>query len=744
MPKLIVTGDDHIPHEFPLSSGMTIGRAEGNHIQINEEKASRTHCRVRPEGKSFFLDDLNSSNGTRVNGEKISANHLLKHGDFVTIGKTTLAFEDENAPSAPPKIKLETAVPAGNFPVAEPVDEPAPEPEDGGLTVALSAVEVKKMDKKTLLVEKKKSVESADPGDAAPKAARPPARATPVPTYGNTLLVMGLLLAAMAVVVGVKLRQENDAKAKLAAVENNSAPAPVTVAEIVPPVADKGTTAKTPPKQSLPVVPPLPPEVIEKPVAKDPPPVVESDPKQAADADPKLAAELAKALAERERALDSGNYPAARAALQGFIAAHPGAPVLSQAKKELAETETRIEQSMARLLKLAEQAADGKKYRLATQRCTRLLASDANGKYGAQARQILNRLDQEAEPLFKKTDAEVKAELRSGNLDAAFERLNQGLDDFGGTKWGEQTSSDQTRVVLARSLLRQLDAECEKQAKAGKPIEARFSGGKFEGVVSRVPGLSLELKVNDAVVAVPLKSIDPAEFTALLKTLKLDGLHLELASLWRLIDRKEAAKAEFERALQDPEQAALALRSQGRSPDGADKVKNLRTFDFSKWQHQSEWEAASGSWSTQDGRLAQESAEGGDAVLLPNPAAPADKLCAKNARLSFEFELLKPAAGYVFVVEIGGGEKIVSATFTSDGLLLNGNLKARVSAKESWTPGPTRVDISISGDDMKITINGKAAKPFTVDGLADLTGTLTFRVRESACAIDNVILRNAE
>lgn len=70
---------------------VTLGRSkEENDIVIDDSRASRTHCRLvlNADEKEIFVEDLGSSNGTKINGEKIEAIHIIIAGDTLTIGRT--------------------------------------------------------------------------------------------------------------------------------------------------------------------------------------------------------------------------------------------------------------------------------------------------------------------------------------------------------------------------------------------------------------------------------------------------------------------------------------------------------------------------------------------------------------------------------------------------------------------------------------------------------------------------------
>ena len=91
--KLIVTTSGDGEQEFSLQkSAVEIGRATQNDIVINDEKVSRTHALIECSGEGCILIDLDSANGTKVNGAKI-VRTALKPGDLVELGSSNLRFE---------------------------------------------------------------------------------------------------------------------------------------------------------------------------------------------------------------------------------------------------------------------------------------------------------------------------------------------------------------------------------------------------------------------------------------------------------------------------------------------------------------------------------------------------------------------------------------------------------------------------------------------------------------------------
>lgn len=89
--SLLATDGPQQGISFPIPKPQVlIGRAEGD-IVISDSQISRQHCVVEVHGPSALLVDLDSGNGTFVNGKKI-ANCELDHMSEFRIGKTTLMF----------------------------------------------------------------------------------------------------------------------------------------------------------------------------------------------------------------------------------------------------------------------------------------------------------------------------------------------------------------------------------------------------------------------------------------------------------------------------------------------------------------------------------------------------------------------------------------------------------------------------------------------------------------------------
>jgi pSer/pThr/pTyr-binding forkhead associated (FHA) protein len=122
MARLILSVDGQVLAEYNMTKERyTIGRLPDNDVRIDNAAVSGHHGLVINILNDSFLEDLNSTNGTYVNG-KLIKKHALQHGDVITVGHHQLRFvEDDDAqqdefektmviqPSARPVDKLQAA-----------------------------------------------------------------------------------------------------------------------------------------------------------------------------------------------------------------------------------------------------------------------------------------------------------------------------------------------------------------------------------------------------------------------------------------------------------------------------------------------------------------------------------------------------------------------------------------------------------------------------------------------------------
>src|SRR5580700_6788701 len=74
-----------------LPTPVTIGREEGNQLRLNDERVSRFHAKIQLDDSDYILTDLESTNGTRVNGAVVQIRRL-RFGDRVGVGRSVLLF----------------------------------------------------------------------------------------------------------------------------------------------------------------------------------------------------------------------------------------------------------------------------------------------------------------------------------------------------------------------------------------------------------------------------------------------------------------------------------------------------------------------------------------------------------------------------------------------------------------------------------------------------------------------------
>lgn len=122
---------------FPLNGDqLTIGRDSSNGVAINDAEISRKHARLTFQGGKYVIEDLGSTNGTFVNGQRLISAVVLKSGDVVSFGEQiVLMYESlasdpgetlisarksasHPAPGSPPAPQQYYATPASGSPMA--------------------------------------------------------------------------------------------------------------------------------------------------------------------------------------------------------------------------------------------------------------------------------------------------------------------------------------------------------------------------------------------------------------------------------------------------------------------------------------------------------------------------------------------------------------------------------------------------------------------------------------------------
>ena len=89
--------------EFPIRKVATIGRAPGGDIVLTDPSVSRNHARIFLEGGHYWLKDLQSANGTSLNGNKVTL-QMLSDEDEITFGQAKAVFHVRGGASGPASI----------------------------------------------------------------------------------------------------------------------------------------------------------------------------------------------------------------------------------------------------------------------------------------------------------------------------------------------------------------------------------------------------------------------------------------------------------------------------------------------------------------------------------------------------------------------------------------------------------------------------------------------------------------
>lgn len=87
---LFVRSDTQQGQEFAVKDVVVMGRSEETDVALDDPYASEFHLRLVAQENGMMLHDLGSTNGTYVNGRRVSAPTELKRGDTIQVGKTVM------------------------------------------------------------------------------------------------------------------------------------------------------------------------------------------------------------------------------------------------------------------------------------------------------------------------------------------------------------------------------------------------------------------------------------------------------------------------------------------------------------------------------------------------------------------------------------------------------------------------------------------------------------------------------
>jgi hypothetical protein len=73
-------------------AGATLGRGRASDIVLDDPNVSRQHAEIRPRGGSWIITDLGSTNGSQLNGRRLEGSEVLRSGDEIELGASTMTF----------------------------------------------------------------------------------------------------------------------------------------------------------------------------------------------------------------------------------------------------------------------------------------------------------------------------------------------------------------------------------------------------------------------------------------------------------------------------------------------------------------------------------------------------------------------------------------------------------------------------------------------------------------------------
>jgi pSer/pThr/pTyr-binding forkhead associated (FHA) protein len=110
---------------FPLEGDvLTIGREASNAVAINDAEVSRKHTQLVLQGGKYVITDLGSTNGTFVNGQRLTGQHVLQPGEIISLGEQISLLYEVVAQADPNATVISSAA---RMPA--PPNPPAPKPE---------------------------------------------------------------------------------------------------------------------------------------------------------------------------------------------------------------------------------------------------------------------------------------------------------------------------------------------------------------------------------------------------------------------------------------------------------------------------------------------------------------------------------------------------------------------------------------------------------------------------------------
>ena len=110
MPRLVAQSQEFSGQSFDLTGPeITVGRLEDNKIQLEHASVSGHHAILTLDALDYIIKDLESTNGSRINGEKVTQ-QKLRRNDVLRLGNIELLYDSEHSPPGQPMPSLSDRV----------------------------------------------------------------------------------------------------------------------------------------------------------------------------------------------------------------------------------------------------------------------------------------------------------------------------------------------------------------------------------------------------------------------------------------------------------------------------------------------------------------------------------------------------------------------------------------------------------------------------------------------------------
>ena len=144
MPVLTLQNGERAGAAFPFDRPVVLGRGRRADIVVDDPSASRRHAQIELHGREWQVNDLDSANGTHLNGRPISRPTTIRPGDLIGIGGLTFRYEPDGKKDTPDTVFfVEEESPQSQIILSKPVEIDPPvasDPRQAQLLIRLAEI----------------------------------------------------------------------------------------------------------------------------------------------------------------------------------------------------------------------------------------------------------------------------------------------------------------------------------------------------------------------------------------------------------------------------------------------------------------------------------------------------------------------------------------------------------------------------------------------------------------------------